>query len=60
MPAITQIHVILRSEQAVITTLAPICETALHCSTGHGLAHAVAAQWQHNGWNKIRHPILLT
>lgn len=48
MPAITQIAVLLRREQAVITTHAPILETALH-NTGHGLAHAVAAQCQHNG-----------
>jgi hypothetical protein len=52
MPAITQIAVLLRREQAVITTLAPILETALH-NTGHGLTHAVAAQWQHNGWLEI-------
>jgi hypothetical protein len=53
MSAITQITVLLRSEQAVITPFAPICETALHSRTGHGLAHAVVAQWQHNGLREI-------
>ena len=53
--AITQITELLRRKQVVVAMLAPICETALHSTGPDGLALAVVAQWQHDGWREIRH-----